>query len=68
MTNNLFSDIPTDLPEELFVSLQSSSNVRIEKIVSMGKRNRSRVIRKEDHLRQFLVHHVVCYLTWLERL
>jgi cupin 2 domain-containing protein len=36
MTNNLFSDIPTALPEELFVSLQSSSNVRIEKIVSMG--------------------------------
>jgi cupin 2 domain-containing protein len=37
MTNNLFSDIPNDFPEELFVLLQRSSNVRIEKIVSMGR-------------------------------
>lgn len=33
---NLFDDIPEDLPEELIQPLFSTSNVRIERIVSLG--------------------------------
>jgi cupin 2 domain-containing protein len=33
---NLFADIPADLPEELFQTLLSTSNVRIERIISLG--------------------------------
>jgi cupin 2 domain-containing protein len=33
---NLFADIPTDAPEELIQPLLSTSNVRIERIVSLG--------------------------------
>jgi cupin 2 domain-containing protein len=33
---NLFSEIPTDLPDELFQTLLSTPGVRIERIVSLG--------------------------------
>jgi cupin 2 domain-containing protein len=33
---NLFAEIPADLPEELIQTLLSTSNVRIERIVSLG--------------------------------
>ena len=33
---NLFADIPADVPEELIQPLLSTSNVRIERIVSLG--------------------------------
>ena len=33
---NLFSEIPADLPEELFQTLLSTSQFRIERIVSQG--------------------------------
>ncbi|MEQ1825058.1 MAG: cupin domain-containing protein [Pirellula sp.] len=33
---NLFSDLPSRLPDELFVTLLESNNVRIERIVSHG--------------------------------
>ena len=40
MTNdwpkNLFADIPNQLPAELFTTLRSARNVRIERIVSRG--------------------------------
>lgn len=36
MLNNLFANLPTKLPDELFVKLIDSPNVRIEKIVSFG--------------------------------
>ena len=34
--DNLFSDIPQHLPDELFTTLLDASNVRIERIVSHG--------------------------------
>jgi cupin 2 domain-containing protein len=34
--NNLFADIPQDLPEELFESLAQGNGVHIERIVSRG--------------------------------
>ena len=34
--NNLFADIPADLPEELVEILAESGGVRIERIVSQG--------------------------------
>ena len=34
--NNLFSNIPTDLPEELVEVLAENKHVRIERIVSTG--------------------------------
>jgi cupin 2 domain-containing protein len=36
MTNNLFTDVPTNLPEELLTTLLEAANVRIERIVSQG--------------------------------
>ena len=33
---NLFDNIPTDLPEELFETLIKSDNIHIERIVSKG--------------------------------
>ncbi len=33
---NCFADIPTQLPDELFTTLLSANNVRIERIVSQG--------------------------------
>lgn len=36
---NLFQDIPNDLPEELFQTLASEGDVRIERIVSQGHRS-----------------------------
>ncbi len=33
---NLFAEIPADLPEELVQTLVSTSNIRIERIVSHG--------------------------------
>lgn len=33
---NIFSDIPADLPEELFTSLLDKPSVKIERIVSKG--------------------------------
>ena len=39
MMNNLFDNIPAQLPEELFSILQESSGVRIERIVSQGHRS-----------------------------
>ena len=34
--NNLFADLPTDLPEELVESLAQNKHVRIERIISTG--------------------------------
>jgi len=36
MTTNLFTDLPVNLPDELFTTLQEATNVRIERIVSHG--------------------------------
>ncbi len=36
LLTNLFADIPTQLPDELFTTLLSANNVRIERIVSQG--------------------------------
>ena len=36
MTTNLFVDIPSQLPKEVFTTLISAANVRIERIVSHG--------------------------------
>ena len=36
MTSNLFSNIPKKLPNELFETLASSTNIKIERIVSRG--------------------------------
>jgi cupin 2 domain-containing protein len=36
MTFNLFTSIPSDLPDELFTSLLEADNLRIERIVSHG--------------------------------
>ncbi len=35
-SDNLFSNLPAELPSELFVTLLQSAQVRIEKIVSYG--------------------------------
>jgi cupin 2 domain-containing protein len=37
MMTNIFSDIPANLPEELFTQLLENKNVRIERIVSEGQ-------------------------------
>ncbi len=34
MTNNLYTDLPDRLPEELFITLLEAENVRIKRIVS----------------------------------
>lgn len=39
MMNNLFDNIPAELPQELVSILQESSGVRIERIVSHGHRS-----------------------------
>jgi cupin 2 domain-containing protein len=36
-TPNLFADIPTDLPAEVFTDLFTTSAIRIERIVSHGQ-------------------------------
>lgn len=36
MTSNLFTDLPTNLPDELFTILLEADNLRIERIVSHG--------------------------------
>ncbi len=36
MTDNLFTNLPSDLPEELFTTLLDASGMRIERIVSHG--------------------------------
>jgi cupin 2 domain-containing protein len=36
MSNNIFADLASNLPEELSISLIDSASVRIEKIVSHG--------------------------------
>ncbi len=36
MKNNLFENIPSDLPEELFETLHRFGDVKIERIVSRG--------------------------------
>lgn len=36
MVGNLFAKIPAELPEEVFETLASSKNVRIERIISRG--------------------------------
>lgn len=36
MTSNLFTDLPLNLPEELFTTLLEANNLRIERIVSHG--------------------------------
>lgn len=37
--NNLFGNIPDNLPEELFSSLLEAQNLRVERIVSQGHRS-----------------------------
>lgn len=39
MTSNLFSNFPSNLPDELFNTLHESTNLRIERIVSHGHRS-----------------------------
>ncbi len=39
MIDNLFSDLPQKLPDELVVRLLNTAHVRIEKIVSLGMRH-----------------------------
>ena len=34
--NNIFSDIPQNLPEEFFETIAQSDNIKIEKIISDG--------------------------------
>ena len=36
MTANLFTELPPDLPEELFITLLNAPKVRIEQIISHG--------------------------------
>ena len=36
MTSNLFTDLPSNLPDELFTTLLEADNLRIERIVSHG--------------------------------
>lgn len=36
LTTNLFADLPSHLPDELFTTLLDDTNVRIERIVSQG--------------------------------
>jgi len=36
MTTNLFTDLPTILPDELLTTLLEAANIRIERIVSHG--------------------------------
>lgn len=36
MTSNLFTDLPSSLPVELFTTLLDAANLRIERIVSHG--------------------------------
>ena len=36
MTNNLFNDLPTNLPDNFLTTLLNAANVRIERIVSHG--------------------------------
>jgi hypothetical protein len=36
MTSNLFTDLPSSLPDELFTALLEANNLRIERIVSHG--------------------------------
>ena len=36
MTTNLFTDLPTILPDELLTTLLNAANIRIERIVSHG--------------------------------
>jgi cupin 2 domain-containing protein len=36
MTTNLFTDLPSNLPDELFTTLLEANNLRIERIVSQG--------------------------------
>jgi hypothetical protein len=36
MTSNLFTDLPSNLPDELFTTLLEANNLRIERIVSHG--------------------------------
>ena len=37
MKNNLFGQIPKNMPQEIFAELLSATNVRIERIVSFGQ-------------------------------
>jgi cupin 2 domain-containing protein len=36
MTTNLFTNLPSNLPDELFTTLLEAANLRIERIVSHG--------------------------------
>lgn len=36
MTNNLFNDLPTNLPDNFLTTLLNAANIRIERIVSHG--------------------------------
>jgi len=36
MSNNLFADIPSKLPDEIFTTILEANNLRIERIVSHG--------------------------------
>lgn len=35
--NNIYSDIPPDMPEEIFETIAASGTVRIERIISHGQ-------------------------------
>ncbi len=36
MTNNLYTDLPENIPDELLTTLLKAANIRIERIVSHG--------------------------------
>ncbi|QDV30334.1 Cupin domain protein [Planctopirus ephydatiae] len=55
MTNNLFSDIPAKLPEELFTTLLEAPNIRIERIVSHGHASPEGFWFDQDHHEWVLV-------------
>lgn len=40
MDNNIFKDVPEDLPEELVQTLLDNKNIRIERIVSKGHQSK----------------------------
>lgn len=47
--NNIFADIPGQLPEELFTTLLQHKNLKIERIVSRGHANPEDQWYDQDH-------------------
>jgi cupin 2 domain-containing protein len=47
-SSNLFADLPSQLPDELFTTLHEAANVRIERIVSHGHASPERFWYDQD--------------------